>query len=505
MANTSFSIPADGVPQFDELHVISDLHLGGSPDFQIFNSTAELVSLIEYLQTRLPDKKVALLINGDLVDFLAESPAMCFDPTGAIEKLNRIAANDDSYFKPIFDALQKFVRAKNRKLIINLGNHDLELALPWVRARLLEILTGGQETASARIICAFDGMGFRCRVGSASVLCVHGNEVDVWNITDYETIRRFGREVTQGRPIDGWIPNAGAQLVIDVMNDLKRKYPFIDLLKPETRAAVPILLALAPDQYDKLSAISATVRRLAWDKVKRATGFLGSAEADLKGEMTAAADILSSRPNYFSKLDAARFDSRQYAKMLLDDAEERFNRGVSPMSLIGSGEIEEHLGLTSAVMKFFRSEDTSEVLREALSDLDEDRSFDPTAEDATFNLLDEQIGPGFDFIITGHTHLERALKRKTGGWYFNSGTWVRLIKLSDKALKDAEEFKKVFETFRQGRMQALDEHQNLVMRKLTVVVIRADGAKTHGELRRVNTLPTEELFPEHTEHRFTKE
>ena len=69
---------------------------------------------------------------------------------------------------------------------------------------------------------AFDGAGFLCRVGNATVLCVHGNEVDDWNITDYETIRRAGRDLQQGRSVEAWVPNAGTHLVIEVMNDIKK-------------------------------------------------------------------------------------------------------------------------------------------------------------------------------------------------------------------------------------------------------------------------------------------
>jgi hypothetical protein len=144
-------------------------------------------------------------------------------------------------------------------------------------------------------------------------------------------------------------------------------------------------------------------------------------------------------------------------------------------------------------------------LREALGNLHKDRSFDPSAEDGTFNLLDKQVGEGFDFLIAGHTHLARALPRKErSGWYFNSGTWARLIKLEDRVLVNATEFKKVFETFKQGTMKALDAFPNLVMRKLTVVVIRAEDQRTHGELRQVSLLPRGDVLPKDTDYRFTK-
>ena len=499
------SLPPEGAPQFDELYVVSDLHLGGPSDFQIFNSGAELESLIDLLRAAPAEKKVALLINGDFVDFLAEDDAKHFDPTGAIRKLNNIV--ERGAFAKVFNALKRFTNTKNRTLVLTLGNHDLELALPWVRARLLEILTDGKEAAYGRVILAFDGAGFPCRVGGATVLCVHGNEVDPWNVADYERIRRFGVEVSHGRPIDSWIPNAGSQLVIDVMNGVKRKFPFVDLLKPETQAAVPTLLALAPDQHDKLLSIGATVGRLAWDKLKRATGFLGAQEGDdLTGRTVATVGDFAPRPATLTVPAAGAYDRDEYASLLLDGASEQYHRGVDPMSLLTSDQVGGYLGLTSAVYKLFRGGETSEVLREALDGLHKDRSFDPTAEDETFKLLDETVGEGFDFLIAGHTHLRRALerKRKRGTWYFNSGTWARLIKLEDKVLRDAEEFRRVFDSFREGTMQALDKHKDLVTRLLTVVVIRADGRKTHGELRLVNLAPAADVLPAQTDYHFTK-
>jgi predicted phosphodiesterase len=63
---------------------------------------------------------------------------------------------------------------------------------------------------------------------------------------------------------------------------------------------------------------------------------------------------------------------------------------------------------------------------EALDSLDKDRSFEPDTEDDTYRDLDKLVGPDIDFLIVGHTHLERALRRRRGrGCYFNSGTWAR--------------------------------------------------------------------------------
>jgi hypothetical protein len=313
--------------------------------------------------------------------------------------------------------------------------------------------------------------------------------------------------VIHGRPIDSWIPNAGSQLVIDVMNSIKHKYPFVDLLKPETAAMLPTLLALAPDQHDKLNAIAATALRRVWDAVKVATGFLGAREdQELTGRTVAATDVFASGSSSLRR-GFTSSDREEYASSLLDNAEERFKRNVDPMMLVDNDQLGAYLGLGGAVKKWVFGEDKTEVLREAFSDLSQDRSFDPTADDATSEDLDEKVGDGFDFLIAGHTHLARALSRKKkSGWYFNSGTWARLIRFEDQVIKDPEAFKKVFDAFNQGTMEALDSFPNLVMRILTVVAIRADGQKTHGELLEANLAAKtdDEILPLETDYRFTK-
>ena len=140
---------SDDIQHFDELYAVSDLHMGGlGSSAQIFNAGPELASLLDYLRTR--SGKVAVVINGDMVDFLAEPDARSFDPEGATRKLDRIAG--DPAFQPVWNALKKIDHAKRRRLIITLGNHDLELALPWVREHLLGLLAGDDDAARQGVL-----------------------------------------------------------------------------------------------------------------------------------------------------------------------------------------------------------------------------------------------------------------------------------------------------------------------------------------------------------------
>ncbi len=138
-----------------------------------------------------------------------------------------------------------------------LGNHDLELSFPLVQRAILKKLAGDDPAARGRILFSTMGAGFSCRVGDARVFCTHANEVDPWNFVRYEDLAKAGRRLNCGRTLKPgeWEPNAGTKMVKDIMNVLKVRYPWIDLLKPEIEGAVGVLLALDPGQLHKIDAV----------------------------------------------------------------------------------------------------------------------------------------------------------------------------------------------------------------------------------------------------------
>jgi CBS domain-containing protein len=159
--------------------VVSDIHMGGPAGFQILKHGPRLGALIRHLATVRAGERVGLVLNGDVVDSLAED----IDGYVAVDEAPRMMERiyRDPAFAPVWDGLAAFVRAPGRRLVIVLGNHDVEMALPAVEASIRTRLAGDDDAGQGRIAFAMRGMGFACLVGRARVFCTHGNEVDAWN------------------------------------------------------------------------------------------------------------------------------------------------------------------------------------------------------------------------------------------------------------------------------------------------------------------------------------
>src|SRR5262249_38818395 len=136
--------------------------------------------------------------------------------------------------------------------------------------QLVQELSGGSPAARGRVRLAFEEGGFSCRVGGAKVIAVHGNEVDAWNVTDWEQLRRIGEEATRAGAAPAWTPNGGTKLVIEVMNGIKARSPFVALLKPEGGAVAPTLLVLDPFLAAKVGAAVPAWARSRLDRVRLA-------------------------------------------------------------------------------------------------------------------------------------------------------------------------------------------------------------------------------------------
>lgn len=477
------------LPLFDEIHIISDLHMGGVGDFQILRETGRLAAFIRYVADKRPGDRVALVLNGDVIDTLAEESGGYIAVDNAEPIVRRIMA--DPAFAPVWDALSHFVKTPERALIIVIGNHDIELSFPFVQRAIIQRLAGDDLVRRARIEFSTIGAGYSCRVGNARVFCTHGNEVDAWNFVRYEDLAKVARRLNAGCSLQPseWEPNAGTKMVKDIMNEVKRQYSWIDLLKPEMKAAVGVLLAIDPGQVGKFNRLFPVIgEKLEGDReVNQRLSAEGFSLPSAKRSHSANIDSLLGP----SLMEGLRHGARKMPPVdaMLRAAEKDYKTGSA-----ATDRHDETLGtpgyIWDRLTAWFTKVSKDESLRRALQDwLKDDQTYDRANRDDTFKEVVKTVGPDVHFIVTGHTHLERAIGLGNNRFYFNCGTWIRLLRFTEKMLKDEKSFKPVFNLLREGGMKEIDtaifNKEPFVLNRSSAVCIRTEGDKVVGELSHI--------------------
>jgi UDP-2,3-diacylglucosamine pyrophosphatase LpxH len=431
----------------DEIFVISDLHLGGAygelgtRGFRINTHVSELVEFLRELRTRAAAQRVnsELVINGDFVDFLAEQDdndnwhAFIDDEPSAVATFDRIAARDPG----VFDELAALLRS-GVPITLTLGNHDIELSLPAVRARLKARL-GVTRTSPFQFV--YDGEAYV--VGN--VLIEHGNRYDGWNVVDFDALRRCRSEYSrrlEPSPDAAFAPPAGSRLVEELMNPIKEDYPFIDLLKPENEAAIPLLLAMEPS-FGKDVARLERSHQLQQDSSHRNPRAPARPNRPDNIRLTTTgtsndslADVLNRRlppdavARFLELTNTAERLSQQQAENI---SRGRISRALSLISMLFTGDWEKRLPW---LLDAFRQ------LRDV---------FDPSAESATdcIDAAEELTAEGkFAAVVFGHTHHVRSITLTSGGTYLNTGSWTDSMRVPEAIISgpvaEATEALKVF-------------------------------------------------------------
>ena len=449
-----------------DVYAISDLHMCGRGDAPMFAQGPLLAGLVRHVTVGARERPTALVLNGDTFDFLAHAhPGIYMDVAGAADTLAGIVRSPA--LRPVFDALAELLRQPHALLVVAIGNHDIELGLPSVQAALVHALCGADAAARGRLVLAVDGTGFACTVGGRRVLFLHGNEVDPWNVVDHERLRRLRRSLLRGVSPEVPPPNAGTRLVVDVMNGIKAQHRFVDLLKPELEAVVPILLALGVSPEDAAWRGIRIARRWATDRVRLRTGLLqGEAEggAEIDPDLRVA---VQEHPHPAAQVGGDR--------SLLERVEDAHQSGQDPRDLADSdGVLGWRWTLAKGIMKVRPG---AEALRRALQERGTAEDLvDPTLRDETSTKLGALVGPAVDVLVAGHTHVARSLWREEGGFYLNSGTWADLIHLHHTQVETAEAFAPVFEALRSG------DPSDLVRQLPTVVRVWRSGDRVMGVL-----------------------
>lgn len=430
------------------LYVISDLHLGGRagvPPNRGFCINAHVPLLADFVgrvaaraAALRAEAQVELVINGDIVDFLAqEGPqpdqpwrAFIEDANEALQAYGEIRDQE----RPFFDALRDLLQ-QGGDLTLLLGNHDVELGLPAVRAQIEADL--GAADSRGRLRWIVDGQAYTI----GDLLIEHGNRYDGFNVIDHDRLRRVRSAQSRRQRVpdgEGFEPPPGSRLVQQVMNPIKRDYPFVDLLKPETEAVVPLLIALEP-------GLAADIERLwrLWRLKTEAGRQQPSAPAQPvhSGQIGIAppAAAVTNGDDALALMLGGRVPAAQLAA-LQQLAQGAAMPTQSPIGLggglgggLGDGLRDAWRRVGSLLRERFDAatwERRLQVLLDALRTLQHDTSFDPAVEQPGWLRHAQALADGgFRVVIFGHTHLAKQVPLAGGARYLNTGTWADLMKL----------------------------------------------------------------------------
>jgi UDP-2,3-diacylglucosamine pyrophosphatase LpxH len=405
----------------ERIFVISDLHIGGEAA-PMLGHPGKLCRFLDELSThqREGGETVELIINGDFVDFLALPPCKAWTRTEneAIRKLEDCLTHKQ--WSPVFQALGRAANHVDRFTVL-LGNHDIELAYPNVRRRLLK------EFGSDEHRCLFITNNEAYRRGDVHV--EHGNRADAWNAIDYDGLRHLMSGFSRGEEVPDMEVCPGSKMVEGMVWALKKTYPFIDLLKPETKVLPLLLVALEPSMLDAFRKLTVVAQEW-WKQLLRMQPW--------RYEIKPSKNKYISGTTYRTGLPSTL--AAKFAKELT-----LIEKSVSMAAVTGGTGFD---GLAASLklgkkVPRERLEQIQEALRCAL---DGDRTFDGDSSDGPyFEAAKKLCGMAKEgmaaprVVLMGHTHAPRALATGTRGVYLNTGTWVDMIRPPSRCMEDSEE------------------------------------------------------------------
>lgn len=436
-----------------KIFVISDLHLGGADGFQMCSDQKSLAEFIDWVAARAAadrDADYNLVLAGDIIDFLAEREWLSFTHSedDALKKIESVFKN----FRPVFSALRNFVESKST-LTVLLGNHDVEMSLPRVRRRLLDELGWG------RVEFIYDNEAFV----AGDVIIEHGNRYDSWNAIDHDSLRQIRSLLSRHQELDGiLLETPGSVFVTTVMNDLKSKYAFIDLFKPETLAVALLLSTLEPKKIFSFEG----AKNLLMEGLFKSISLVKPA---VYGQFVNRYDGATNMPTRRTLMagetdDAAAAEKRRFEELLVEIGYDPEAIAALSAAEAGgtqmSGELDaadagaESWGdyafrslrsfsgrINSALAREERDERAAEIkLNRIFKAFKYLRSTEKADDENGYVKAARHLSKDFRLVVFGHTH--KALKKRLGDGgetapvYLNSGTWADVILTPDGLLDE---------------------------------------------------------------------
>jgi UDP-2,3-diacylglucosamine pyrophosphatase LpxH len=398
--------------------IISDLHVGGGTNLDIFHSQSTLAGFLK----SIGDEPLTLIINGDFIDFLAVEPYGIFSRKAAQQKIERIVGAAEN--KVLWEGFRAFLAANTANRVdILLGNHDLEIIFEEVQEAMRAVMAAAGEGERIQFITERVSHQ-KVKVGGVNVHVEHGFQYDPYNWYDQDELVKATIYGSTGENFK--IP-VGSRLVYETLNKLTPQHPFIPLIKPET-AVLYILLALAPKEAAKqLDDLGIALGGKFFNRVKmrlRSQQFATPVAVD----MTAGRSALDSQlTNLFLGSDT----DLETVKAVEEYVGE--GRGQQPGRAIS-------FNVFSAAARKAKLY----LLRKGLQGLKEERDtfFDTNASDDFNHALEGILNLNAQVAILGHSH-GRKLTELTAPddsgrklLYLNTGTWADLLDFDLNQLQD---------------------------------------------------------------------
>ena len=378
----------------DEIFVLSDLHLAAERNTGLFRSDAELADCLRWILTDTRDSLT--ILAGDVLDFLVQPDDQS---TASFDNLGERTRKIIEHHPEVFEAIANLSRSARHGLVIVSGNHDPELIFPAVQEVVERRLSLDYMNPTMRWLV--QGEALRLQVGNAVVVVEHGNRLDPWNRIEYATLQGALSLASRNLSnISNYQPPPGTRVVLEVVNQLRNSYHWVDYLKPETETVVPLLWHFA-----------------SW-KQRLLLSYLAD---DYLAKKTVA---------LIHKIGNARHPERLY-------------KGESEAEISPADQnFKEWIDVITELQRLTREPDKGDLkLIEKLRTVSaQDNFFEIDKPDDSTVDLGPIFKGGADLVIHGHTHSAKACVIE-GGFYINTGTWGQLLELpksyeSDKAWLD---------------------------------------------------------------------
>lgn len=370
-----------------DLFILSDLHLAAERDKGLFQSDQELAACLRWILTDTRDSVTVLA--GDVLDFLVLTNG---NTKVDLTRLGEHAGDIFEHHPEVFTALAALAASPRHHLVIMGGNHDPELAFLPVQEAVERRLGGDFLDRPVRWLVR--GEALRVRVGEAVTLVEHGNALDPWNRINYAKLQGAcslsSRNLTD---LGDYQPPLGSRLVLDVVSRLRESYQWVDYLKPETEAVLPIIWHFASWQQ----------RTLIFNLAKE---YLSDNRFALNKKL---GNARNPERLYMGEKEVEDTPQARAFQSWLDDVytqlngQQRLHRGNGDKK---QDKLLKKLRLVSARDTFF--------------DLD--------SPDESSNYLRPIYVGGADLVVHGHTHSAKLCVLE-GGLYINTGTWGQMLRL----------------------------------------------------------------------------